>query len=55
MDHGSHLAAPGGPQFVEGVLEVVVFEGCPELVAHLLHVGLYSGAFTSTDDSTHRE
>ena len=55
MDHGCHLAAPCGPQLVEGVLEVVVFEGCPELVTHLLHVVLYSGAFTTTDDSTHRE
>ena len=47
MDHSCHLAAPGGPQLVEGGLEVVVFEGCPELVAHLLHVALNPGPLTT--------
>jgi len=53
VDHGRHLGGPGGPQFIEGRLEIVVLEGCPERVSHLLHVVLNPGAFTTLRESAH--
>jgi hypothetical protein len=53
VDHGSHIRGPGRPQLIRSFLEIVVLEGCPERVSHLLHLVLYSGPLAPFSESTH--
>jgi len=52
VDHGGLFVGPCGPELVEGVLEVVGFEGLAVGLAEHLHLVLEAGSHGSSGDSS---
>ena len=53
MDHGGLFVGPCGPELVEGVLELVGFEGLAVGLPEHLHLVLEAGSHGSFGDSSH--